>query len=215
MSITSCSLGFSPSMFMAWQRNKISGRSGFLDLLQPVLVHCAGSDAGFKSVEHCGHINQLLLSETVGMAGQLSWLIVPDRKHATSNVKGKKTNDVMDLKKISLKFECFYFTGSTLSYLCRQGHQFSSEHRTDQWSLAWRSSSWFGFDQFFWNQFFSHQPLALLWLLASCWLQRVTLFHRHCWVFANKKPISSHHCNCVNHGTSFYIPSFLALQDNS
>ena len=116
---------------MAWQRNKIWDRSGFLDLLQPVLVHCAGSDAGFKSVEHCGHINQLLLSETVGMAGQLSWLIVPDRKHAISNVIGKKTNNVIE-ENIFQILMFLYFTGSTLSYLCRQGHQFSSEHRTDQ-----------------------------------------------------------------------------------
>ena len=183
-----------------------------LDLLEPVLVHCAGSNTGFKSMENCCHVNQLPLSETVGMAGQWSCLIVPDRIHAISNVKGEKTNYFIYLKLTSLKFECFHFTGSTLSYLCRQEHQFSSERRTDQWFLAWRSSSWFGFDRFLWNKFYSQPTHSGLWQAVG--LKGSLFCHGHC-VGNYFLPISSHYCNCVKHGVSFYRLSLPALQDNT
>ena len=92
MSITSCSLGFSPSMFIAWRRKKWRKIEDFWDLLEPLVVHGAGADAGFKSMEDCCNVYKLPLGELVWMAGQWSCGIVknvtfPDRMYAMSLVK--------------------------------------------------------------------------------------------------------------------------------
>ena len=68
------------------------------------MVHGAGADAGFKSMEDCCYVYQLPLSELVRMAGQCECGIVknvtcPDRIHAMSYVNGKKTNIFMDFNK--------------------------------------------------------------------------------------------------------------------
>ena len=69
----------------------------FWDLLEPFVVHGAGADAGFKSMEDCCNVYQLPLRELVRMAGPCECGIVkhvtcPDRMYAMSYVNGRKTN---------------------------------------------------------------------------------------------------------------------------
>ena len=74
---------------------------------------------------------------------------------------------------ISVTFQDCYSLGSTLSYLCRQGHQFSLERQIDQSPLAWMSSSWFSFAGFVWNKLSSQPPYSCLWQAVG--FERVTL----------------------------------------
>ena len=143
MSITSCSFGFSPSIFIAFYVLFIL-KTLFRDTLYVVENRLVSLNVFKPPWASPGASYQSELP-TQKRGTQWSHPQAPSRSGAQGGWVGCRGFSC-SLLKSDIIFR------STLSYLCRLAHRSFVGHQTDQWSLAWRSSSWFFFSEYVWNK---------------------------------------------------------------